>query len=100
MAKSRSLRRYLGGIRDYYRHQIWGLFRFVAEESPSIKKHGNGSWPTNKMTRLLLSAAIFQVENDLESRNGGQSEHPAVLEMNAARIRVEDDLWGDPWNGD
>ncbi len=93
--KARSVRAYLRGVRPHYRTQIGRVLRdFLA--SKGVGRVSGGRIPCNRETRVALADSIFSVENDLESRHGGQPDHPAVVQMRQARHRVELDLdWSD-----
>lgn len=49
----------------------------------------------NRRIREYLHDAIFVVMDELESRNGGQPDHPAVMRLRIALNLVKDDLG---WN--
>jgi hypothetical protein len=51
----------------------------------------------NDQRRDLLAAAIFVVENEIESKGGGQRHHPTVEALNAIRNRIYDDIGGNEW---
>ena len=59
----------------------------------------NGGAPRPGWTdwhREILQDAILRVENDLESRKGGQPDHPTVVQMRGVRNRIMDELgWND-----
>lgn len=58
-----------------------------------------GKWPLsslNDMSREILADCIFEVEDRLESKSGGQPDNPVVVSLRDARNRVYDDLrWND-----
>ena len=58
-----------------------------------------GKYPLSSMNdyrREILADCIFQVEDRLESKNGGDSDNPVVVALRDARNRVYDDLrWND-----
>jgi len=49
----------------------------------------------NSRRREWLHDAIFQREDEIECKNGGQPDQPRVVAMRRARNRVMDDLG---WN--
>jgi hypothetical protein len=49
----------------------------------------------NSLKRELVHDSVFDVENGIESKNGGQPDHPAVVAMRAMRNRLMDDMG---WN--
>ena len=93
--KVRRITHYVRGIRTGYRRRIRQVLRRKLSEL-GVGRTSGGSIPCNRKTRGILADSIFAVEDELESRNGGQPDHPAVVQMRAARNRVYDDLG---WNG-
>ncbi len=57
-------------------------------------------WPQGPLDdrhREYLRDAVFQIEDELESRHGGQPDLPVVVQMRRARCRLESDLgWSPP----
>ena len=49
----------------------------------------------NYAKRIALHDAIFEIENEIESRGDGHPDDPTVLELNRVRNLVLDDLG---WN--
>lgn len=49
----------------------------------------------NQRRRIMLQEEIFKVEDEIESKAGGQPEHPRVVDLRRARNLVLDDLG---WN--
>ena len=57
---------------------------------------GDGWQGINPKMRVLLHNSIFKVMDDLECRNGGQTDHPTVVQLRVALNLVADDLrWQD-----
>ena len=93
--KARSVRAYLRGVRPYYKARIGRVLR-ESLAAQGVGRVSGGRIACNHRTRVALADSIFSVENDLESRLGGQPDHPAVVQMRQARHRVERDLeWSD-----
>jgi hypothetical protein len=70
-----------------------------ARTVPNPRKPGEmlcikGFLELNDQRRDLLAAAIFVVENEIESKGGGQRHHPTVEALNAIRNRIYDDIGG------
>jgi hypothetical protein len=85
-----------GGIKAEIRRRALGLMqqRNIADFGPSS---------LSRMTpgrRACLSDAIFEVENRIESRGGGQPDHPTVVALRKVRNRVLDDLGWNEADGD
>ena len=79
----------LGGVSSTYASKIRKVLRAKLGD-PHLSRLAGAR-------REKLHDAIFEVEDDLESKAGGQSNHPQVLAMNKARNLVLDDLgWNDP----
>ena len=63
----------------------------------AMRKRVGGSWSRlNGQLRESLHDSIFEVMNRIESKNGGQSEDPRVIQLCIAMNLVADDLgWND-----
>ena len=93
--KARSVRAYLTGVSSHYKARIGRVLR-ESLTSKGVGRVSGGRIPCNPKTRIALADSIFSVENDLESRHGGQPDHAAVVQMRRARNQVEIDLgWSD-----
>ncbi len=92
--KGRYIGTYLRGVRSHFRTQIMRLFRDSLEPCDRRGSQGVG-FKCNAKTREKLADAIFRVEDELESRCGGQPDHPVVVQMRKARHRVNVDLGWD-----
>lgn len=47
--------------------------------------------------RVVIHDAIFSVENKIESKGGGRSDDPRVVQLRAARNMLLDDMgWNEP----
>lgn len=59
----------------------------------------SGEYPMSSMNdirREILADCIFEVEDRLESKAGGQPDDPVVVSLRNARNRIYDDLrWND-----
>lgn len=67
-----------------------------------LRSRLGGPWRgMNPRIREYLHDAIFAVMDELESRTGGQSDHPSVVQLCVALNLVKDDLgWNDGASGD
>lgn len=85
--KLRSVRAYLRGLKSgHYRGLVFA----------ELRERLGGRWQgMNAQIRCGLHDSIFAVEDELESRLGGQSDHPTVVQLRVARNLVADDL---AWN--
>ncbi len=85
--KVRSVSAYLRGIKSgHYRGNI----------RAELRRRLGGQWRgMNRRIREYLHDSIFMIEDELESQNGGQPDHPMVVQMRIARNLVMDDLG---WN--
>jgi hypothetical protein len=86
--KLRSVGAYLQGVKSgHYRGKI----------RAELRKRLGGRWRgMNPRIRECLHDAVFVVMDDLESRNGGQPDHPSVVQMCIALNLLADDLrWND-----
>ena len=98
--KARSIYSYLRGVQPYYKTQIGRAFR-ESLASKGVGRAAGRRFPCNRETREALADAIFRIEDELESRRGGQSDLSAVIAMRRARHQVEADLgWGPSGNGE
>ena len=89
-----TLRKYVRDVPPHYRRRIWRVYEALANDR-GIPRRSDGSRPTNQKSRVALADATFRVEDELESRNGGQPDHAAVIRMRAARHGLEADAgWG------
>jgi hypothetical protein len=94
--KIQSISHYVRGIRGNYRRRISRIFRDLLAAG-GVWESGDGHIPCNHRTREMLADSVFMIEDELESKCGGQCDHPAVVEMRTARLRINLDLgWDDP----
>ena len=86
--KLKSVRAYLLGVKS-------GRARALVRAA--VRKGAGMGWEgMNPRMRVLLHDSIFKVMDDLESRAGGQSDHPTVVQLLKALNLVADDLrWND-----
>ena len=82
--KLRSVGAYLKGVKSgHYRARV----------RAELKRRLKGRWRgMNPEIREYLHDSLFIVMDELESRNGGQPEHPTVLQLNVALNLLADDL--------
>ncbi len=88
----RSVSAYLQGIKSgHYRGKI----------RAELRRRLGGRWRgMNRRNREYLHDSIFSVMDELESRLGGQSDHPNVVQMRIAMNLVADDLgWNEGRDG-
>ena len=90
--KLRSVGAYLHGVKSSH---------FRGKVRAELRKRLGGRWRgMNPGIREKLHDSLFIVMDELESRNGGQPEHPTVLQLNIAMNLVADDLgWNDEGGG-
>ena len=82
--KLRSVRAYLVGVKS-------GVAR--ARVRARVRERAGMGWSgMNPSMRVLLHDSIFSVMNDLESKAGGQPDHPTVVQLRVALNLVADDL--------
>lgn len=82
--KLRSVGAYLQGVKSG---------RYRAKVRAELKRRLGGRWRgMNPKIREMLHDLVFIVMDELESRNGGQSEHPTILQLNIALNLLADDL--------
>lgn len=86
--KLRSTRAYLRGLKSgHYRGLVL---------SALVKQCGGHPGKMNRQIRCRLHDSLFQVMDQVESKKGGQSDHPTVRQLNIALNLVDDDLdWND-----
>jgi hypothetical protein len=94
--KRNSVTKYFAGLRAS------GHYKAEIRRDMSTRLKAKGLWvgqhplsQLNPAKREILHDCIFAVEDRLESRGGGQPDHPAVVALRTARNRVLDDLG---WN--
>ena len=82
--KLKSVRAYLLGVKSV---------RARAAVRAAVRKGVGRGWSgMNPRMRVLLHDSIFKVMDDLESRAGGQPDHPTVVQLRVALNLVADDL--------
>lgn len=89
--KVNSIRRYLGAVSPHYRGRIYASLREIRAGRGLDRRQT----ARNDRDRECLADAVFRVEDEVESRCGGQPDEPNVVAMRAARNRIYDDL---RWN--
>lgn len=82
--KLRSVGAYLKGVKS-------GHFR--ARVRAELKRRLKGRWRgMNPKIREILHDSVFIVMDELESRNGGQPDHPTVVQLTISLNLLADDL--------
>jgi hypothetical protein len=99
-----TMSKYLAGIPAYLRTAIrraalrkglTATVKRLSDPSPLTGKTESTSYRMNESNREVLAEAIFEVENEFESKGNGRPNHPAVTAMRRARNEIYDDLG---WN--
>lgn len=93
--KLRGYRAYLEGVdhRPARSRVLQAYRRGVSMLTGAVKPSLKGM---NDARREALQDAIFEVENEIESRQGGKPDDATVIALRRARQRVELDLrWSD-----
>lgn len=87
-AKLRSVSTYLRGLKSG---------RYRTKVRAELKRRLGGRWcGMNPKIREMLHDSVFVVMDELESRNGGQPDHPTVVQLRIALNLLQDDLnWSD-----